>query len=141
MTSDVALVDTNLFIRIFTKDDPPQVQAALNVFKEAKAGRLTLVVHDLIIAEIVWVLESSYGFDARSVRRHILALLNTPGVKIEPADLGARTDALELYAEKNIDFIDAYSITWMKAKGIKSVYTFNKTHFSRAEGIDVRVPQ
>ena len=138
--NEIACVDTNLFIRIFTKDDPEQAEAALSVFREAANGGLTLVINDLIIAEIIWVLRSSYRLDATRIRHQVLTFLNTPGLKVEPADLNSQVEPLTLAVEKNIDYMDAYIACWMKAHDISIIYTFNKRHFSRVEGIQVRVP-
>ena len=138
--NEIACVDTNLFIRVFTKDEPEQSEAALSVFREAANGGLTLVINDLIIAEIIWVLRSSYRFDATRIRQQVLMFLNTPGLKVEPADLKSQADPLTLSVEKNIDYIDAYIACWMKAHDISIIYTFNKRHFSRVDGIEVRVP-
>ncbi|MEJ2748702.1 MAG: PIN domain-containing protein [Anaerolineae bacterium] len=140
MTNEVAFVDTNLFIRILTNDHPRLAQAALSVFQKAADGELTLVINDLLIAEIIWVLESFYELDASNIRQKVLKFLNTPGLKVEPADLSSRVPALNLYVEKNIDYIDAYIAAWMKAHDISIIYTFNKKHFSRIDGIEVRVP-
>ena len=141
MTNKIACVDTNLIIRIFTNDVPEQALAALSVFREAANGELTLVINDLLIAEIIWVLESSYKIKPDQIRQQVLTFLNTPGLKVEPADLKSRVEALNLYADKNIDYIDAYTACWMKAHDIPVIYTFNKRYFSRIDGIEVRVPQ
>lgn len=141
MTNEIAFVDTNLFIRIFTNDHPKLAQAALAVFRRAANGELTLVINDLLIAEIIWVLESSYNLDADQIRQKVLMFLNTPGLKVESADLSSQVQALNLYVEKNIDYVDAYIATWMKTRDISIIYTFNKKHFSRVDGIEVRVPQ
>ncbi len=141
MTNKIACVDTNLIIRIFTNDVPEQALAALSVFREAANGELTLVINDLLIAEIIWVLESSYKIKPDQIRQQVLTFLNTPGLKVEPADLKSRVEALNLYSDKNIDYIDAYTACWMKAHDIPVIYTFNKRHFSRIDGIEVRVPQ
>jgi predicted nucleic acid-binding protein len=134
-------VDTNVFIRIFTNDDPKQAQAALAIFQKAADGELTLVINDLLIAEIIWILESSYKLNADRIRQQVLTFLNTPGLKVESADLSSRVQSLNYYAEKNIDYIDAYTACWMKDHDISVIYTFDKRHFSRVEGIEVRVPQ
>jgi len=141
VTSKTACVDTNFFIRILTNDDPAQTQAALSIFRKAVNGEITLVINDLLIAEIIWVLESSYQLNADDIRQKMLMVLNTPGLKVDPADLSSRVQALNLYAEKNIDYIDAYIVTWMKTHDIAIIYTFDKKHFSRIDGIEVTVPQ
>lgn len=138
---ETAVADTNLFIRLFTRDAPQQMGAAQKVFEKANAGAINLVVHDLLIAEMIWVLESSYNLDSNSIRRRVLALLNTPGITVKPADLGSQAQAVNVYADKNIDYIDAYTACWMKANDISIIYTFNQRHFSHIDGIEARVPQ
>ena len=140
MMNEIACVDTNLFIRIFTQDDPEQAEAALSVFREAANGGLTLIINDLIIAEIIWVLESAYHLDPSHISQQVLQFLNTTGLKVKPANLRTQTRALALYVEKNIDYIDAYIACWMEEHDISIIYTFNKRHFSRVDGIEVRVP-
>lgn len=51
-------------------------------------------------------------------------------------------EAVLLYAERNIDFIDAYNGCWMRSQGISEVYTFTKGHYKRleSEGIRVLIP-
>lgn len=138
MTNKVAFADTNLFIRFFTNDVPTQADAVAELFKQAERGEITLLVNHLGLAEIVWVLESSYSLSRENIRRFILGLLNTPGLKVEAPDL--ITQAIDLYVGKNIDFIDAYSASWMKVNSINKVYTFDRRHFSRIEGLEVEVP-
>lgn len=50
------------------------------------------------------------------------------------------TDALLVYAEANVDFIDAYNACWMRQRGLCGVATFDKKHYSRFEGIAVHTP-
>ena len=138
---ETAVADTNLFIRLLTRDDLQQMLAAQIVFEKARVGEISLIIHDLLIAEIIWVLESLYNLDSNSIRERLLALLNTPGLTVKPADLGGQAQAVNIYADKNIDYIDAYTTCWMKAHDISVIYTFNKKHFSRVDGIEVRVPQ
>ena len=138
MMNKVAFADTNLFIRFFTNDVPTQADAVAELFKQAERGEITLLVNHLGLAEIIWVLESSYSLSHEDIRRFILGLLNTPGLKVEAPDL--ITQAIDLYVGKNIDFIDAYSASWMKENSINKVYTFDRHHFSRIEGLEVEVP-
>jgi len=132
-----AFVDTNLFIRLITKDDPQQLDAVLSLFRHASSGKVTLVTNVTVIAEIVWVLERKKA-DRTMIREAVGAILNTPGIEVDSAPLVAQ--AIDVYATKNIDFVDAYNIFWMRANGLKTVYTFDHRHFSRVGGIDVNVP-
>jgi predicted nucleic acid-binding protein len=43
--------------------------------------------------------------------------------------------AIGWYADKNVDFIDAYDAAWMFKNAVDRVCTFDQKHFSRFEGI------
>ena len=135
--SERIFADTNLFIRIFAKDDPEQLSHVLALLRRAEQGEFTLVTNVPVIAEIVWVMEGK-GSGRDIIQDSIWALLNTKGVQVDHSDLVGQ--AIDIYASKNIDFIDAYSICWMQANGITTDYTFDRRHFSRVAGIDVKVP-
>lgn len=137
--SEIAFADTNLFLRFFTDDVPKQVDAVERLFQQAKKGKIALLTNELVIAEVVWVLESSYQLDRGTIRKCVVGILNTPGVKVASSDLIMQ--AIDIYVAKNIDFIDAYNTCWMKTNNIKVAYTFDRKHFSRVDGIEVQVPQ
>lgn len=135
--SERIFADTNLFIRIFTKDNPEQLSHVMTLLQRAEKGEFTLVTNAVVIAEIVWVMEGM-GSNRNLIRDAIWSLLNTKGVEVDQANLIGQ--AIDIYAAKNIDFIDAFNVSWMQAQQIKSVYTFDQRHFSRVTGIDVKVP-
>lgn len=130
-------VDTNLFIRIFTKDDPVQLGHVMTLLQKAEKGEFTLITNAVVIAEVVWVMEGM-GSTRKIIRDAIWSLLNTNGVEVDQANLIGQ--AIDIYAAKNIDFIDAFNVSWMQTNHIKSIYTFDQRHFSRVEGVDVKVP-
>ena len=123
-------VDTNIFLRFLTNDISSQAEAVGSLLQKAIKGEIVLQTSVLVLAEIVWTLESYYNLTKQEVKSHILAILNTHGIEVEDASLVGK--AVLLYAEKNIDFIDAYNIYWMEEQGIERIYTFDKKHFSRA---------
>lgn len=97
-----------------------------------------LVTNTLVIAEIVWTLESHYDLARGSVKEKILAILNTPGLEVVEGDI--LPQAISWYADKNVDFADAVNAAWMVARRLAIAYTFDHRHFSRLEGIRVQVP-
>lgn len=135
--SERIFADTNLFIRIFTKDDPEQLGYTLALLQRAEKGEFTLITNAVVIAEIVWVMEGM-GSDRDLIRDAIWSLLNTKGVEVDQANLIGQ--AIDIYAAKNIDFTDAFNVSWMQKHQIKSIYTFDHRHFSRITGIDVKAP-
>ncbi len=126
-------VDTNLFIRYLTNDDPAKAERVERLLREAAAGKVRLVTAEMVIAEVVWVLESSYGLKSAEVAPLVKAILATSGLDVLGAPLVAR--ALEHYESKGIDFIDGYIAAVMEKQGITELYSFDRKHISRIENI------
>lgn len=133
-------VDTNILLRYLLDDIPEQADAAEAVIKAATEGKLALQTNVMVIAELVWTCESYYGLPKKEIRDKALMILNTPGFEVEDKDLIA--EAILLYVDRNVDFIDAYNGCWMKAQGTTQVYTFDESHYRRLEmeGIKTLVP-
>jgi len=131
-------VDTNIFLRFLTDDLPDQAQAVERLLKRAEAGEVALRTNVLVVAEIVWTLESYYQRPKDEIAEMVLAILNTPGLEVENAEILAR--AASIYAEANIDFIDAYSAVWLHEQGLSKAVTFNTRHFNRAGEIEALTP-
>jgi len=130
--------DTNLFLRYLTNDVPAQADAFERLLSKAAAGKCLLVTNALVLAEIVWTLESYYRLSKSDIRSKMLAILNTPGLEI--AESALLLQATLWYAEKNVDFIDAYNASWMLSHDTPAVSTFDKKHYARFEGITVSIP-
>jgi predicted nucleic-acid-binding protein len=96
------------------------------------------VTNSLVIAEIVWTLESYYRIAREEIQSKVLAILNTPGLDVEDGELILQ--AILSYVEKRVDFIDAYNAAWMRDQDIQVVCTFDRKHFSRFEGLTIKIP-
>lgn len=138
MLTETVFADTNLFLRYLTDDVPAQADAVERLLRRAAAREVVLVITSLTVAEIVWTLASFYQLSRSEIKDKVIAILNTPGLKVADADLVVA--AITAYAEKNVDFIDAYNAAWLLAQGIQTVYTFDNKHFSRLEGLTVKIP-
>lgn len=138
MPPERVFADTNLFLRYLTNDVPEQADAVDRLLRSAGVGEVVLVANAVVIAEIVWTLESFYGLSRQDIRTQVMAILNTPGLEIADRDLVLQ--AIADYAERNVDFAYAYNAGWLQSEGMKAVYTFDRRHFSRFEGITVQAP-
>jgi predicted nucleic acid-binding protein len=138
MKADRIFVDTNLFLRYLTNDVAEQADVFEQILRQAAAGDLTLVTNNLVIAEIVWTLESYYHVSPSEVQDKILAILNTPGLEVVDGELVLQ--AVLWHVEKSVDFIDAFNVAWMIAQEVKTIITFDRKHFNRFEEIVVTVP-
>lgn len=138
MKPEQIFADTNLFLRYLTNDVPEQADAVEQLLRRAAAGELVLVTNSLVMAEIVWTLETFYEQSRSDIKDKVLAILNTPGLEVADGELILQ--AMTWYAEENVDFIDAYNAAWMQGRGLKIAGTFDKKHFSRFQGVTVMVP-
>ena len=126
-------VDTNVFLRFFVRDVEPFYQKAKGLFEKAENREIRLETSEMVIAEIVWVLESYYGFTKTEIEEVVDTILETRSIRV--ANHTRLKEAIKLYISGNMDFIDAYNITYMKARDFKKVATFDIKHFKNIEGI------
>lgn len=96
------LVDTNVLVRHLTGDPPAQARRATALLRDAER----LEVTDLVLAEVVWVLESFYGQPHDVVATAARAIIAFPSVHVSDEQRLLRS--IELYADHRIDFADAY---------------------------------
>ena len=138
MSPELIFVDTNVFLRYLTNDVPYQADAFERLLRRAAAGEISLLTSAVALAEIVWTLESYYHLEKNTVQKHILAILNTPGLDVPEGELVLQ--AIIGYVDKNVDFIDAFHAAWMTNQGVRIACTLDQKHFSRFEDITVIAP-
>ena len=122
-------MDTNLFIRYLVNDDPEKADRVEKLLEQATSGKIRLVTADLVIAEVVWVLESAYGLKNAEITPMVKGILATPGIEVTNAELVGRS--LDYYESLNIDFIDGYIAAVMDKMKITEIYSFDKKQISR----------
>ncbi len=131
-------VDTNIFLRFLTDDQPEMAEKCQRLFKKAMAGEIRLVTSLLVIAEIVWTLESFYKLEKRDVADKVTKILLTPNIECPESEV--LLPALDFYASRNVDFIDAYHAFALKERGLTRIVTFDRKHFKRAEWLEIVEP-
>lgn len=131
-------VDTNLFIRYLTNDDPDLADRVGQLLDDAAAGVVRLVTTELVIAETVWVLESSYRLKNVQIAPLVRGILATAGLEVINGDLIGK--ALVMYEFHNIDFVDSYIAALMEKQGILDIYSYDRKHLARLKSINRREP-
>lgn len=121
-------LDANVVLRYLLADPPDLFARAKQVMDMAEAGRIRLRLSTLTLAEIVWVLESFYQYPRSRVAEVVGAFANASGVLTDEAELVQQ--ALTDYAERNVDFVDAYLAARAVSSG-QAVCTFDEAHFKR----------
>ena len=116
-----AFLDTNVLVRYFTGDPPAQARAAAGFLARADE----LLVPDLVVAEVVYVLESFYEVERERVAELVRAVIAFPAVVVVDAALLLR--ALEVYEVDRLDFADAYLVASAEISGVGAIASFDRS--------------
>ena len=135
--ADKVTLDTNLLVRYLTNDIPHKAKIVDDILSKAGNGELKIVMPSIVLAELVWVLESSYKMNEDEIVELVESILNTPGVNV--GDKSIIYAALNRYKSKKIDFVDAWIVEFAKQTGVGAIYTFDKKHFNNVEDVNVNV--
>lgn len=117
-------LDTNIFLRFFLTENESMFQRLEKLFYEIISGNIIGVSNAMIIAEVVWVLSRSYKWNKEKICDNIEFILSTPNIRFK--DKVILVNAISIYKEKNIGFIDAYNYSYMKANGVTEIYSFDR---------------
>lgn len=112
-------VDTNVLVRLITRDDPDQAEAAQS-FIAAGAW-----ASHVVVAEMAWVLDAVYGLPARAIAAAIDMLLQEQALTIQDPDVVAA--ALEQYrANPRLGFSDCLVLELARKAGHLPLGTFDR---------------
>ncbi len=115
--------DTNVLVRLLTGDPPAQAEDAERALEAAAAGRFTLVVPDLVIAELAYVLVS-VGVAQAEASALLGRILDLPGVQV--LDETLLRDAVDLWGAGRLDFADAYLAALARRVTASGILSFDR---------------
>ncbi len=118
-------VDTNVVIRLLTRDHAAQAARAAEIFR---SGRV--LIPKTVLLETAWVLRYSYGLGSDAILRALRAVLGLPNVSTE--DPIAVVAALNLL-ERGLDFADALHVA--SSTPAERFVTFDGRLVKRATGL------
>jgi predicted nucleic-acid-binding protein len=119
-------VDTNVLVRLITRDDPKQVQTA-----EAFVANGAWISH-LVLAETTWVLSAAYNVKPAAIATAVEMLLNHRELVVQDPDVVAA--ALAHFREKPaLGFSDCMVLEIARKAGYIPLGTFDK-NLSKLEG-------
>ncbi|MFS8159663.1 MAG: PIN domain-containing protein [Candidatus Roizmanbacteria bacterium] len=105
----VYFIDTNIFIRAIVKDDKKASSECEKLLTYIKEGSIRATTSTLVLAEIIWTLQSFYSFSKKGATRVVKGIMNLSGLSI--VDSYNPLMAIELYEAKSIKYIDAVIAT------------------------------
>jgi predicted nucleic acid-binding protein len=117
-----AFIDTNIIVRHLTGDPPDMADRATRFLAAAEVDELRLA--DLVLAEVVYVLESFYKVPRSQVAESARAIVAFPAIRVDDPALLLRT--IEVYETHRLDFADAYLIAAAERSGVGVVASFDK---------------
>jgi len=121
-------VDTNVLIRLVTRDDEDQVASA-----EAFVERGAWVSH-LVLAEATWVLSAAYDLEHSAIATAVDMLLNHRTLTVQDADVVV--EALTHYRKKpSLGFSDCLVLEIARKAGHVPLGTFDK-NLSKLDGAE-----
>ncbi|MGZ4210297.1 MAG: PIN domain-containing protein [Actinomycetota bacterium] len=115
-----ALLDTNVLVRHLTGDPPGQARRATALLR----ARHELILTDLVLAEMVYVLESFYERPRTEISEMARALLALPSIAVVDHDLLLR--AIELYEAIRLDYAEAYLAALAELSDVRQVASFDR---------------
>jgi predicted nucleic-acid-binding protein len=115
----VRSVDTNVLVRLLTRDDAKQVAAA-----EAFVGRGAWVPH-VVLVETTWVLTSVYDRSADEIAAAVDMLLNHEHLTVQDSD--TVTAAVARFRRRpSVGFSDCLVVEVARKAGHRPVGTFDR---------------
>jgi uncharacterized protein len=125
-------IDANIFLRHLTQDVPAMAAECTALLREIEQGDLQAWTNDLVVAEVVFVLESAagagYSYARAAIQALFLPLVLLPGLLVPSKHFYPRI--FELYATNNIDFIDAYNAAHIETTLPPELYSYDR-HYDR----------
>jgi predicted nucleic-acid-binding protein len=116
-------LDTNILVRYLTEDDPAQTIAAgrvMDSFSPYSPGFISLIV----LAELVWVLESFYRFTKKEIEQVLETLLRSEELVLERAEIVSQ--ALRMFRGGRADFADCLIERCGRAADCEHTVTFDQ---------------
>jgi predicted nucleic acid-binding protein len=119
-------LDTNVWVRYVTNDDPRQARKALKLLQGADA----VFVPKTVLLELEWVLRAVYELPAAAIGKALLHIAGLSVVHLESA--GQVAKALDYYGQ-GLDFADALHLAGSEVA--EAFYTFDSRFVSRAKTV------
>lgn len=121
-------VDTNVLIRLITRDDERQVEAA-----EAFVSKGAWVSH-LVLAETSWVLDSVYGRTPDQIAKAIEMLIDHKELTLQERDV-VEAALVKFRKNKRVSFSDILILEIARRSGHVPLGTFDR-EFATIESVE-----
>ena len=118
-------VDTNLVVRLLTRDHEAQYRKARSIFKSQQ-----IFIPDTVILETEWVLRYAYRFSADDICGALTKLFGLSNIRL--ADPARVANAIGWHRQ-GMDFSDALHLA--QSPQCERLYTFDKEFSAKAKAL------
>ena len=116
-------IDANVLLRLLTNDPPEMAQKAVKLAQKAEQGEINLKLLPIVVAEVIWVLNSFYKYSRSEITEVLIPLITAEGIEVE--NQLQVIAALEVMTAQNVDFLDAYLAEVARSRG-ETVVSFDR---------------
>ena len=113
-------LDTNVLVRYLLRDDPVQAARAERELERNER----FLIDSIVLCELVWVLETGYGFSRTEIAAALERILATAQFEIESKDLALA--ALDDFRRSAADFSDCLIGRRNRAASAPETVTFDR---------------
>jgi predicted nucleic acid-binding protein len=119
------LLDTNIFLRYFTRDDGAKAARAKALLERIALRQEAAVTTPMVVFETIFTLQRSYQYPRALIRERVRSVLDLPGLALPHKRRYAR--ALDLYvAYPRLSFADAFNLATMEALRVPELYSWDE---------------
>ena len=117
-------LDTNVFVRYLTQDDPDQAALATRIVEKELTEDAPGFIGLVVLVQTVWVLQRLYRASAEEIRETVIDLLGSRAIVVENRDVVTR--AIALSKQKSCGFADAIIAASAFDAGCEKVISFDR---------------
>ena len=117
-------LDTNVLVRFLVQDDPAQSRRAAQLIARECTKESPGFINRIVLCELVWVLESAYGYSKETIAGVLEKVLRTSQFQVE--DLPVAWTAFRLYQKGKADFADCLLGAVNRQYGCDRTVTFDQ---------------
>ncbi len=111
----VSLIDTNVIVRFLVGDHKAHLIESTKIFETIESRKIEVEILDSVLMEVLFVMVKFYKLPKAEVVNDLKSILAMQGVV--NTNKVILVEALSIYLDKNIDFVDALICAKSKIQG------------------------
>jgi predicted nucleic acid-binding protein len=117
-------LDTNIILRHLLGDHPQQSPRATALLQKVESGEVSVTTAESVLFETIFTMQRTYRVAKDDVRRFVRQLLAMRG--LEMRGKARIAEALDLFIELNLSFLDAYHVVLMRNARVTQMYSYDR---------------